>query len=270
MPTVAANGINIYYRSRGDGEPLLLIAGTGGDHTAWNPQVAEFRREYRCLVFDNRGIGGTDKGQVRPYSARLLADDAAALLRALGISRAHVAGQSLGSIIAQELAINYPELVHTLCLHSTWERTASHPHLRRQFQIRQRLLEIGDWPLVVANSSLFLFTPLYINEHEAEVVKRERLRLEHPPPLDTMIQQYNANLGHDAADRLHLIRCPTLITVGAQDQVTLPEYARAVQQRIPGSELVVFEGAGHLTNLQVTPEFNRVTLEFLRRHPMQG
>ncbi|MBI2917696.1 MAG: alpha/beta fold hydrolase [Chloroflexi bacterium] len=268
MPRVTANGIAVYYEIHGSGEPLLLIAGTGGDHVAWNPQVAAFRKEYRCITFDPRGIGGTDKGSVVPYTPRLMADDAAALVEVLGTRRVHVAGASLGSAVAQELALAHPEMVHTLSLHSTWARTASHPHLRRQFELRRRLVETGDWPLVVANNSLSLFTPQFVNEHEDVVADRERLRLKNPPPLEGVAQHYWADLLHDAAERLPFISCPTLITVGAQDIITLPEYAQAVQHLIPGSDLVVFQGVGHLSTLQATAEFNRVQLEFLRRHPM--
>jgi pimeloyl-ACP methyl ester carboxylesterase len=268
MPQVHANGININYEASGSGEPLLLLPGTANDHSLWNGQIEEYRKEYRCVAMDPRGAGGTDGGDVRPYSVRLLADDVAALLRTLDITRAHVAGLSLGSAIAQEMAINHPEAVHTLSLHATWGRTADHPHLQRQLEIRKRLAEIGDWALCVANSSLFLFTPRFINDQEAEVVRRERVRVENPPLLETVVQHYTADLGHDAVDRLDLIRCPTLITVGKEDQVTLPEYCRAVQQRIAGSEMVILEGGGHLAIIQAALEFSRCTLEFMRRHPM--
>lgn len=268
MPRLTANGIGIYYEEHGAGEPLLLISGTFNDHTLWNLQVADFSKYYRCLVFDNRGLGNTDRGAATPYSVRLLAEDAVALLQALGVDKAHVGGLSLGSVVAQEMAINNPELVYTLCLHATWDSAAAHPHLRRHFEIGRRLLEIGDLPLIVAHSTMIVFPPHIVNEREEEIKQRERLRLESPPPLDTVIQQYSADLAHDATDRFHLIKCPTLITVGAEDHVTLPEYARAVHQRIRGSEMVVLEGAGHLTNLQVPQEFNRRMLEFLRRHPM--
>ncbi len=268
MPQVQANGININYEASGSGEPLLLLPGTANDHSLWNGQVAEYQKEYRCVAMDPRGTGGTDNGDVSPYSVRLLADDAAALLAALDITRAHVAGLSLGSAVAQEMAIKYPEAVHTLSLHATWGRTADHPHLMRQLEIRKHLAEIGDWPLSVANSSLFLFTPSFINNHEEEVVRRERLRLENPPLRETVVQHYTADLDHDAADRLHFIQCPTLITVGKEDQVTLPEYCRAVHRRIAGSEMVVLKGGGHLAIIQAARQFTRCTLEFLRRHPM--
>ncbi len=268
MPKVSAGGITILYEVRGEGEPLLLISGTSGDHVAWNPQVVDFRHEYRCITFDPRGIGGTDKGSVFPYTPRIMAEDAVALLEALGIRKAHVAGASLGSAIAQEMAVGHPDLVHTLSLHSTWDRTASHPHLRRQFELRRRLVEVGDWPLVVANNSLSLYTPQYINEHEDEVMERERLRLKSPPPLDSVVQHYWADFLHDAAERLPFISCPTLVTVGEQDAVTLPEYGEAVHRLVPGSEMVVFPGAGHLSTFQATAEFNRVQLAFLRRHTM--
>ena len=108
MPHVELDtGINAFYRREGEGPPLVLIMGTGLDHRCWDGQVREYRRSYDCIRFDNRGTGRTDStgGDV---SMRLLADDTASLMDKLGIRRAHVSGLSLGSCVAQELALARP------------------------------------------------------------------------------------------------------------------------------------------------------------------
>ncbi|MBI3092232.1 MAG: alpha/beta fold hydrolase [Candidatus Tectomicrobia bacterium] len=269
MPHAEANGIRMYYELHGEGEPLVLIMGTGCDHTLWALQLRDYTKEHRCLIFDHRGIGLSDAPET-PYTVRLMAEDTAALMRAVGIERAHIGGLSLGSLIGQELALNEPAMVHTLALHSTYADGPRLPHLRFQMQVRRRLLEIGDRDLMALNSATWLFSASFQNAHPELVelaIARSRQRLE-TQPLTPVIRQYEADLLHDTADRLRRIACPTLVTVGSEDQITLPSYSRRVHELIPGSEFHLFPQGGHLALMEQADEFNRVTLDFMRRHPM--
>jgi pimeloyl-ACP methyl ester carboxylesterase len=144
MPTVALpTGVALYFEEHGSGEPLLLIAGTGADHAIWDATTEAFEERYRVITFDNRGTGLSDHPpDALNYSMKLLADDAAALLKALEIERAHISGNSLGSTIAQELAINHPEKVASLQLHCTWGRTDA--WLDRLFRSMAYPVEHGD------------------------------------------------------------------------------------------------------------------------------
>src|SRR5437764_4634835 len=107
MPTVRlATGIDCYYEVGGSGEPLLLIMGTSSDHCLWESQLPAYQPHYQTTVYDARGTGQSSQPtDVESYTTPLLADDAAALLEALGVRRAHVSGISLGSATAQELAL---------------------------------------------------------------------------------------------------------------------------------------------------------------------
>src|SRR3990172_8424249 len=129
MPTARIGDINIYYQEAGAGDPLVLLMGWGGDHTAWALQVQAFSPEFRCISPDNRGAGCSDQPDA-PYAIRLMADDTVGLLDALGIDRAHVAGLSMGGMIAQEMAITSPGRVRTLQLHATLARVD--PFLRSE------------------------------------------------------------------------------------------------------------------------------------------
>ncbi|MDW8329774.1 MAG: alpha/beta fold hydrolase, partial [Candidatus Bipolaricaulota bacterium] len=104
MPKVRANGIQLYYEAHGTGEPLLLIAGIGYGTWLWFKQIPALAPHYHLIAFDNRGAGRSDKPD-EEYTVALLAQDAYELLRALGISRAHIFGVSLGGFIAQQLAL---------------------------------------------------------------------------------------------------------------------------------------------------------------------
>ncbi len=115
---VPVNGINMYYETHGEGEPLLLIEGLGYSSWMWYKQIPELSKQYRVIVYDNRGVGNSDKPDSE-YTIELMADDAASLLSALGVGSAHVLGVSMGGYIAQELALRHSEKVKSLTLAST-------------------------------------------------------------------------------------------------------------------------------------------------------
>jgi pimeloyl-ACP methyl ester carboxylesterase len=112
------NGIDLYYEVQGSGDPLLLIAGFACDHTIWSLVLPDLAARYRVIVFDNRGIGQSS-GSETVASIRQMAEDAAGLLCEIGIRPVHVAGHSMGGLIAQELAQAHPDLVQSLLLLST-------------------------------------------------------------------------------------------------------------------------------------------------------
>jgi 3-oxoadipate enol-lactonase len=119
VPTAQLNGAHIHYLVEGSGEPLLLIAGQGSDHTSWDPVVGDFAASHTCIRWDHRGTGASDKPTDPPYSIEGFAADAVALLDHLGIERAHAYGISMGGRIAQRLAISHRERVGAVVLGCT-------------------------------------------------------------------------------------------------------------------------------------------------------
>ena len=268
MPHVAVStGIDIFYERTGAGPPLLLIMGTGLDHSCWDAQVALYRHDYDCICFDNRGAGKT-RAPEGPLSTGLLAGDAIALLDSLGINKAHVSGLSLGSCIAQELVLARPDRVGTLQLHGTWGR--AHGYAARKFEAQIRLLEILDLESFYEINVLWFLTPEFMNLHPQRVRSQIASIVAAAPSKQGLIAQYRADLEHDALDRLPQVQVPTLVTVGTFDVAVPLFYAREVQRSIPESELVCFPGGGHLHNMEHPEEFNRTTLEFLQRHASES
>src|SRR5258706_7248086 len=116
---VEIDGIHIYYELYGQGDPLVLVAGTGISLAPWRVfQVPEFSKHYQVLIYDHRGLGRSDKPDA-PYSTRGFAEDCAALMDALGIGRAHILGHSMGGRVAQWLAVDPPGKVRSLVLSGT-------------------------------------------------------------------------------------------------------------------------------------------------------
>src|SRR5579883_3264799 len=107
MPTVSANNITIYYEIHGAGEPVTLIAGLNSDHTLYRGILPHLAARYQVILFDNRGVGQTDKPDI-PYTIEMMAADTAGLLQVLGIERAHILGTSMGGRIAVALALQHP------------------------------------------------------------------------------------------------------------------------------------------------------------------
>lgn len=265
MPYVRVRDIRIYYQEAGEGDPLVLLMGWGGDHTAWGLQVPAFSPEFRCIAPDNRGAGQTDQPDI-PYAIRMLADDTVGLLDALGVDRAHIAGLSMGGMIAQEIALNYPGRVLTLQLHATLARVDSFVTAVGQSLLRARAA-FGREEYVRALLPWLLSPSTYAERLETvEMIVRLLVDNPHPPSLAGLTRQAEACWAHDTLERLGRIRCPTLITVGAEDIFVPLRFSRILQERIPSAELLVIEGGGHGYLWEQASVFNDACLAFLKKH----
>jgi pimeloyl-ACP methyl ester carboxylesterase len=262
MPFVKADEIQLFYEEHGSGPPLLMIQGLGYPSGMWFRQVPELSKYYRTIVFDNRGVGKSDKPD-EEYTVALMAADAACVLRVLDIERAHVIGVSLGGYIAQELALKNPQLVDRLILMSTscggsryleltktfWEEVASLQGLPPQEIIRQGMA-------LATTQSFFLENPEIFN-------KSLEIRFENLQPLYAFVRQSTAGSLFDSRESAHLITRPTLILAGEQDRVMPLTLTEELAEKIPEARLRVFPNAAHLLFLEKTLEVNQAILEFL-------
>jgi 3-oxoadipate enol-lactonase len=265
MPKVKANGISINYEQQGSGEPLILIPYLAADHACYAFQVAEYSKHFTCISLDLRGTGESDKTE-GSYSTEDLADDVAAFMRALGISKAHISGLSLGAAIGLWLAGKYPDLVASLSLHSGWHKTD--PFLKAVAQNFQALAKgMGSLPeMVVVGLFPWCFTPeLYGAKPDYIQSLADFVRSRPAQSLGSFIHQSNAVINHNAETQLSRITAPTQITFGRHDQATSTRFAEPLQ-RIRNSELLIFEGCSHAPIYEKVDEFNSRTLQFLTRH----
>jgi 3-oxoadipate enol-lactonase len=260
---ITANGINIHYTLNGPpSAPVVTLSHSLATHLGmWEPQVTALAARYRVLRYDTRGHGGTD-APADPYSLDLLADDAAALLRALGIERTHFIGLSLGGMIGQVLALKYPEMLRSLTLCDTSSRVP--PEARPMWDERIRTTEQKGMEPHVEPTIARWFTAPFVAQHP-EVVEPVRAMIRQTKP------QGYIGCGHaikmlDLTDRLQAISAPTLIVVGEHDPGTPVAASRAIHERIKGSELVILRSASHLSNIEQAEAFNEAVTVFLDTH----
>jgi len=262
-----ANGARLYYEVYGEGEPLLLIMGLGANHLSWTAQIPVYAREFKVIVFDNRGTGQSDFPAGADYTIPLLADDAAALLDFLGIDAAHVYGVSMGGMIAQEMALRHPERVRSLILGAT---SPGGPHAAApNAQALQGLLDQGAAVDRAVNPALLevLFSPAYLAEQGSELLDKFQRLADYPATSpEAYAAQLRAVVRHDTYDRLPDIAAPTLVLHGTDDPLLPVGNARILAERIPGAKLVLFEGARHGYFLEKQAEADAAVLDFLRAH----
>jgi pimeloyl-ACP methyl ester carboxylesterase len=228
--------------------------------------VAEYSKHFTCISLDLRGTGETEKTE-GAYTTEDLADDAAAFLDAIGVHKAHVAGLSLGAGIGVWLAAKYPEKVQSLSLHSGWPKTDGFVKaVIEGFQMMAKALGSVPETTIRAIFPWCLTPELYAEKPEYVQSLADFVRSRPAQSVDSLMQQSNAVLSHDAMAQLRRISAPTQMTFGRTDQVTSTRFAEPMKSGIRNSEVVVFEGCAHAPIYEKVEEFNQRTLEFLRRN----
>jgi pimeloyl-ACP methyl ester carboxylesterase len=259
---VTANGLDIYVEQVGHGPDVLLIGGLGDTVESWQFQLDALADRYRLTAFDNRGAGRTAMPDA-PVTVEVMADDAAAVLRALDIPSAHVTGFSGGSIIAQEVALRHPALVRSLVLQSTWP--APDPYLRAWMQFVRWLPEVAPSERAFLEGFfLDIYTARAHNDGTVDAIIDDVLAFPHKQATENVQRHLDAFIRHDTTDRLALIAAPTLVLAGGRDSTSRPELGRAVAELIPGARFEVLEGECHQPFQEVPDDWNARVHAFWR------
>jgi pimeloyl-ACP methyl ester carboxylesterase len=261
-------GVSLNYKVSGEGDPLLLVMGTAGSIPLWGELVPRLAERYRVIAFDNRGLGGSERGE-GPISAASMADDASALLEALEVPRAHALGWSLGSAVVQELALYRPEQVASAVLHATWGRCDGYQRsMLAGFRLPYAVRDM-DSALAVAGLA---FSPELLDRPDFQQLLEPMLpafpRTEEQ--MAVTVEQWDAVRALDTLDRLGGINAPTLVVVGEQDLLTPPRQAKAVADAVPKAryELVTGPGSSHSLHIERPDDLVRIVTGFLDEHRM--
>ena len=239
--------LELGYIEQGAGEALILIHGLGAHADSWRLQVEALSSNYRVIALDLRGHGQSGYRADEPLSLRILASDAMALIKNLGIERAHFCGISMGGMIALEIFVRYGPRVKSLILADTaafFPPPQSREELLRHFDS----LNMAEWGQAIACRVLRPQAPEELRQEIVQMVAANQ-RL---PYRQGLIATFEA----DYRWVLPQIEVPTLILVGEEDQATPFGYAQYLHKNIPGSVLQVISQAAHVANLENPGEFN--------------
>lgn len=257
-----AGDVEFWVERQGQGPDVLLIAGLGDPAEAWQPQLDGLAERYRLTAFDNRGSGRTPLGE-GPLSPTTMADDAAAVLRALEVPNAHVAGFSMGSAIAQELTLRHPDLVRSLVLVGTYGRPDALVH--SLFSFWRWLPEVAPSERAfVEGFFTWVYTPRAHADGSVDQIVEEALAFPHPASLEAFQAQVDVCLAHDTTDRLAEIAVPALVLSGELDVIFPPRFGRSVAAAIPNARFEMMPGEAHQPFQEVPEEFNARVDRFWR------
>ncbi len=263
---IKTNGIEIGYRIDGDDDDtsnkpwLVMSHSLACDSSMWDDQIDALAPHFRILRFDTRGHG-LSSAPSGPYTLDQLAGDVHGLFAALDIRHAHFVGLSMGGMIAQTFALKYPGVFRSMVLADT--SSGYTPDMATVWAARIEAAQRNGMPSLVEPTLVRWFT--------------EPFRVEHPYTMQrigaviasTPLAGY-AGCSHaiskiNVTQRLHEIRCPVLVIVGAEDQSTPVTMAREIHDGIAGSKLEIIPSTAHLSNVEQAERFNDVLTGFLTR-----
>ena len=263
MPRAKVQDIELYYEIHGKGYPIVLIRGLGSNADHWYRQVPVLSSTYKVITFDNRGIGRSDTPD-GPYTIPMMAEDTLGLMDTLGISKAHILALSMGGMIAQEIALKYPEKVNGLvlaCTHCGGDHAVSASE--EIVRIFAEFIFTGSQE-AAQKAVKCLFAEHTMREAPEVVQQYQEVSGKFPPATEVLVRQLEAVRDHNTWEDLPNIKTPTFILTGDEDVLVPPENSRILAERIPGARLQVIEKGGHQFLVEQAGASNGAVLEFLK------
>lgn len=261
MTLKSVHDITIGYDDQGSGTPVVLVHGHPFNRSMWSQQVEVLAPTCRVIVPDLRGYGETT---VTPGKVTLeeMAGDLAALLDALAIDRVILGGLSMGGQIVFEFYRQFPSRVRALLLADTQPQAETDQGRVVRYQTAQRILDTGMQSL--AGEMLPKLLAAQTFTAHPDVVESVRRMIVQTPSEGAAAALRGRAERRDYTPLLHHITVPTLIVVGSEDQYTPVSDAQLMHREIAGSQLAIFEGIGHMPNMEHPAEFNAELMRFLR------
>ncbi len=265
MKTVQIDDIEIAYRELGRGYPLVLIMGYSATMDMWDPiALKDLSRKYRVIIFDNRGMGKSTASD-KKFTIELFADDTAHFMEKIGVERAHVLGYSMGTGIAQELALNYPEKVNKLILYAA--DCGGSQAIPPSPEVMSQLTDTsGDAKQRQIRLIRLMFPEKWLKDtpdyRKLMPNVRETSLAENIDRQTSAMEEWQG-----CYERLPMIAQDTLLITGTEDILTPPANSLSMVQRIPRAWLVQLDGGGHGLMYQRPKDFARILLMFLETTP---
>jgi pimeloyl-ACP methyl ester carboxylesterase len=261
MPTLRNGDVDLYYELSGSGKPLLLIAGLAADQAFWLPALDALAARRQVILVDNRGSGRTTPLDT-PTSVAAMAGDCAALIRHLGASNVDIAGHSMGGMIAQELALGFPDLVDRLVLAST--APAVKPRNNDLFASWAKLYPQIDRAAWFRNLYFWvLSTRFFDSAKTVDALVQLASTYPYQQTPTALRGQVEAIARFDATARLSSLRARTLVLAGTEDLLFPIAASAAFAKSIPRATFVAIEGAAHSFPAESPQDFTRNLASFL-------
>ena len=263
MPLINVNDVNLYYELHGPehADVIVLSNGIFMSTASWGYQVAALKQHFRVLVYDCRGMWKSDH-PAGPYSMEQHADDLAALLHALDITVAHIAGISYGGEISMTFALKYPEMVRSLIVSSSVSQID--PLLMAIGQSWAVAMQTKDAKTLFSVTLPYNFSENYIQANQ-ELLAATGKKYEQMD-FESVSELMAAFIKLELTGELKKIVAPTLVVVGEEDLLKPRKYSEIITREIPNSELLIIPHAAHAVCIEKPGEFNTAVLGFLLRH----
>ena len=262
MAQIKVNDISMYYEIYGQGEPIVFVGGFTADHLVWSAIIGYLQDRYQLILLDNRGAGQTDVPD-GPYSMEQMADDVAALCSALGISKAHFVGSSMGGFILQSLAIRHRELVKSATISNSvvTMQTPFKCYVEAQYEMRKA--KVPDRALYRAACS-WCFSFQFISQPGMlELLIEMGLRNPYPFTDKGYEGQCAALLQFDSQSWANQIDVPVLVFGADQDLIFREPSIKQLAHLIPDARYYCFTECGHLPQIEYPEKFAQLVDEFI-------
>ena len=261
---VKVDGAEIHYRSSGDGQQtLVLVNGVGDDLDGWANQIDEFvRAGLRVVSFDNRGVGRSSQPP-GPYTSRQMAADLDAVVTELKLPRFHLAGVSMGGVIAQEYAVAHPGSLASLVLANTF--AVADPFTRAAFETWTIVAQAAGMPVMMQQQAPWIYSPAFYEQHPERVFELITAAQASTQPPAAFAAQMAALTEHDCADRIGAVTTPTLVIAADDDIIIRPELSRRLLELLAdgvGTWKVV--PGGHAAFWENPGPWNQAVIEFVQ------
>ncbi|WP_284141399.1 alpha/beta fold hydrolase [Virgibacillus sp. LDC-1] len=254
MPTIKVNDVHLFYEDRGSGEALILLHGLTGSHHMLMQELENFQADFRVIAIDARGHGKSDKP--RSYTLADHIEDVIQLMDALDIPEANLLGMSMGTYVAQGVAIAVPDRIKKMILisgstHAKSDGTgllAAHADEMEGFTFEEQMAHLA--------------THIF---HQMDEVGKWLQRL--PGGLTPEEQEAGAKAlaQFDFRPQLHTVTADTLVISGRYDGLNPPEEGQEIAAHIPGARMVVFEHSGHAPNIEEKEKYMELVTSFLKQ-----
>jgi 3-oxoadipate enol-lactonase len=258
---VRADSAEIHYRITGDGpQTLVLVSGVGDDLDGWANQVDDFvTANLRVVSFDNRGVGRSSRPP-GPYTSRQMAADLKALVTELGLARFHLAGVSMGGVIAQEYAVAHPGDLASLVLANTF--AAADAFTRAAFETWVTVAEAAGMPVMMRQQAPWIFSPAFYEQYPETVAELIAGAQASTQPPAAFAAQMAALTGHDCADRIGSVTTPTLVIAARDDIIIRPDLSLRLFDALPNAAWSMVPG-GHAAFWENPEPWNQAVIQFI-------